>query len=88
VRQRRQPGRRWLPERRLILGVDGGFAAVSLALAGVQSRVAMGSRWHWEAAREHPPESQPPGQREHGDAPVLRFIPSLFLPVPQLAGDY
>jgi hypothetical protein len=55
--------RRWLPERRLVLGVDGGFAAVSLALACVKSRVAMVSRLRWDAALYHPPEPRPPGQR-------------------------
>jgi hypothetical protein len=55
--------RRWLPERRLVLVVDGGFAAVSLALACVKSRVAMVSRWRWDAALYHPPEPQPPGTR-------------------------
>jgi hypothetical protein len=33
VRQMRKQVRRWLPERRLVLVVDGGFAAVALALA-------------------------------------------------------
>jgi hypothetical protein len=63
VRQMSRPVRRWLPERRLVLGVDGGFAAVSLALAWVNSRVAMGSRVRWEAALDPPPEPQRPGQR-------------------------
>jgi hypothetical protein len=55
--------RRWLPGRRLVLVVDGGFAAVSLALACVQSRVAMVSRLRWDAALYHPPTPQPPGKR-------------------------
>ena len=50
VRQMRQHVRRWLPERRLVLVVDGGCAAVSLALAGVKSRVAIVSRLRGEAA--------------------------------------
>jgi len=50
VRQMSQQVRRGLPARRLVLVVDGGFAAVSLALACVKSRLAMGSRWRWEAA--------------------------------------
>src|SRR5262245_2555771 len=58
-----QQVRRWLPERRLVLVVDGGLAAVSLALACVKSRVAMVSRLRWDAALFHPPEPQPPGKR-------------------------
>jgi hypothetical protein len=50
VRQLRQPVRRWRPARRRVLVVDGGVAAVSWAWAWVQSRIAMGSRWRWEAA--------------------------------------
>jgi DDE superfamily endonuclease len=63
VRQMSQQVRRWLPERRLVLVVDGGFAAVSLALACVKSRMAMVSRLRWDAALYHPPEPQPPGKR-------------------------
>jgi hypothetical protein len=50
VRQMHRQVRRWLPERRLALVVDGGVAAVSLALACVNSRVAMVSRLRWEVA--------------------------------------
>jgi hypothetical protein len=63
VRQMSQQVRRWLPERRLVLVVDGGFAAVSLALACVKSRMAMVSRLRWDAALYHPPEPQRPGKR-------------------------
>ncbi len=63
VRQMTKQVRRWLPERRLVLVVDGGFAAVSLALACVKSRVAMVSRLRWDAALYHPPGPQPPGKR-------------------------
>jgi hypothetical protein len=63
VRQMSQQVRRWLPARRLVLVVDGGFAAVSLALAGVKSRMAMVSRLRWDAALYHPPEPQRPGKR-------------------------
>jgi hypothetical protein len=63
VRQLRRQVRRWLPERQLVLVVDGGFAAVSLALACVQSQVAMVSRLRWDAALYHPPGPQPPGKR-------------------------
>jgi hypothetical protein len=41
VRQPRQQVRRWLPKRRLVLGVDGGFAAVAVALACVKRQVIM-----------------------------------------------
>ena len=44
VRQMMTQVRRWLPGRRLVLVVDGGFAAVSLALACVQHHVTMVSR--------------------------------------------
>ena len=55
--------RRWLPGRPLVLVVDGGFAAVSLALACVKSQVTMVSRLRWDAALYHPPGPQPPGKR-------------------------
>jgi hypothetical protein len=44
VRQMMLQVRRWLPGRPLVLVVDGGFAAVSLALACGKSQVAMVSR--------------------------------------------
>jgi hypothetical protein len=55
--------RRWLPERRLILVTDGGFAAVELARACQQHRVAMICRLRLDAALYHPPGPQPPGKR-------------------------
>jgi hypothetical protein len=55
--------RRWLPGRRLVLVVDGGFAAVSLALACVTHQVVMVSRLRWDAALYHRPGPQPPGKR-------------------------
>jgi hypothetical protein len=58
-----QQVRRWLPGGRLVLVVDGGFAAVALALACVTQRVIMVSRLRWEAALYHPPGPQPPGKR-------------------------
>src|SRR5215475_666273 len=58
-----QQARRWLPGRRLVLVVDGGFAAVALALACVKNRVVMVSRLRWDAALCHPPGPQPPGKR-------------------------
>jgi hypothetical protein len=63
VRQMMQQVRRWRPGRRLVLVVDGGFAAVSLALAWVTQRVVMVSRLRWAAALSHPPGPQPPGNR-------------------------
>jgi hypothetical protein len=63
VRQMMKQVRRWLPGRRLILVVDGGFAAVSLALACVKHQVVMVSRLRWDAALYHPPAPQPPGKR-------------------------
>jgi hypothetical protein len=55
--------RRWLPGRRLVLVVDGGFAAVSLALAGIKRQVMMESRLRWEAALYHAPGPPPQGKR-------------------------
>src|SRR5918999_145334 len=63
VRQMIQQVRRWQPGRRLVLVVDGGFAAVSLVLACVKSQVVMVSRLRWDAALYHQPEPQPPGKR-------------------------
>jgi DDE superfamily endonuclease len=63
VRQMMQPVRRWLPGQQLVLVVDGGFAAVSLALACVTHHVVMVSRLRWDAALSHPPAPQPPGKR-------------------------
>jgi hypothetical protein len=55
--------RRWLPGRRVVLVVDGGFAAVALALACVTHHVVMVSRLRWDAALYHRPGPQPPGKR-------------------------
>jgi hypothetical protein len=63
VRQMMKQVRRWLPGRLLVLVVDGGFAAVSLALACVTHHVAMVSRLRWDAALYHPPLPQPQGKR-------------------------
>jgi hypothetical protein len=68
VRQMLTQVRRWVPDRRLVLVVDGGFAAVSLALACVKQHVTMASRLRWDAALYHPPGPQPPGKR--GPTPV------------------
>jgi hypothetical protein len=63
VRQMMKQVRRWLPGQRLVLVVDGGFAAVSLALACVTHHVVMVSRLRWDAALYHPPAPQPPSKR-------------------------
>jgi hypothetical protein len=63
VRQMMKQVRRWLPGRRLVVVVDGGFAAVSLAVACVKQQVVMVSRLRWDAALYHPPGLQPPGKR-------------------------
>jgi DDE superfamily endonuclease len=63
VRQMMKQVRRWLPGRQLVRVVDGGFAAVSLALACVKHQVIMVSRLRWDAALYHPPGPQPPGKR-------------------------
>jgi hypothetical protein len=55
--------RRWLPERELILVLDGGFAAVELARACRRHRVVMICRLRLDAALYHPPGPQPPSKR-------------------------
>jgi hypothetical protein len=63
VRQMMKQVRHWLPGRLLVLVVDGGFAAVSLALACAKHHVTMVSRLRWDAALYHSPAPQPPGKR-------------------------
>jgi hypothetical protein len=74
VRQMMKQVRRWLPEHRLVLVVDGGFAAVALALACVKNRVAMVSRLRWDAALDSPSKTAVPGhtraQTHQGEAPT------------------
>jgi hypothetical protein len=55
--------RRWLPERPLILVLDGGFAAVELVRACQRHQVTMISRLRFDAALYHPPGPHPPGKR-------------------------
>ncbi|MBV8235748.1 MAG: transposase [Acidimicrobiia bacterium] len=55
--------RRWLPERELILVLDGGFAAVDLARACQRFQVTMICRLRLDAALYHPPGPQAPGKR-------------------------
>jgi hypothetical protein len=59
VRQMMQQVRRWLPQRLLVLVVDGGFAAVALALACTASEVVMVSRLRLDAALYPPPGPRP-----------------------------
>ena len=47
--------RRWLPDRWLVLVVNGGFAVVSLALTWVKHQVTRVSRLRGDAAWPHPP---------------------------------
>src|SRR5712692_7692564 len=63
VRQMLKQVRRWLPERLLVLVVDGGFAAVALALACRESQVVMVSRLRLDAALYQPPVPQSPRKR-------------------------
>ena len=63
VRQMMKQVRRWLPQRLLVLVVDGGFAAVALALACQEQQVVMVARLRLDAALYHPPAPQPPGKR-------------------------
>jgi hypothetical protein len=55
--------RRWLPDRALILVVDGGFAAVELARACQRHRVTLICRLRLDAALYDPPGPQPPSKR-------------------------
>jgi len=55
--------RRWLPGRKLVLVVDGGFAAVALAASCVRREVTMVCRLRLDAAPYHPPRPQPASKR-------------------------
>ena len=63
VGQMMKQARRWLPKRLLVLVVDGGFAAVALALACRESQVVRVSRLRLDAALSHPPVLHPPSKR-------------------------
>ena len=63
VRQLLKQARRWLPERLMVLVVEGGFAAVALAQACVNTQVTMVSRLRLDAALYHPPVPPLPGKR-------------------------
>src|SRR5207253_48618 len=62
VRQMMKLVRRWLPDRIIVLVVDGGFAAVELALACVGQNVVMVSKMRMDAALYHKPGVQPKGK--------------------------
>jgi hypothetical protein len=62
-RQMIKQGRRWLPGQRLVFVVDGGLAAVSLALACVTTHRGMVSRLRWDAALFPRPGPPPSGKR-------------------------
>jgi hypothetical protein len=55
--------RRWLPGRKLVLIVDGGFAAVALAASCIHRNVTMVCRLRLDAALYHPPGPQPKSKR-------------------------
>ncbi|HZS05208.1 MAG TPA: transposase [Blastocatellia bacterium] len=57
--------RRWLPERAIVLVVDGGYAAIKLALlcAGEPTRVTLVTRLRLDASLYHRPGPQPAGKR-------------------------
>ncbi len=57
--------RRWLPQRALVLVVDGAFAAVKLALLCAEDavKVTLVTRLRMDARLYHPPAPQPKGKR-------------------------
>lgn len=55
--------RRWLPQRVLVLVVDGGFAAVKLALCCAAQDVTLVTRLRLDASLYHPPQPPPSGKR-------------------------
>jgi len=64
VRQMMKQVSRWLPTKMIVLVVDGGFAAVSLALACIgRPNVVMVSRMRMDAAIYHKPGKQPECKR-------------------------
>lgn len=63
VRQMAVQVRRWFPERRIVLVLDGGFAAVKLARACRRHRVALICRLRLDAGLYDRPGEQPAGKR-------------------------
>jgi hypothetical protein len=55
--------RRWVPDRTMVLVVDGGYAVADLALSCITSRVTMVSRLRMDARLFHEPGPQPAGKR-------------------------
>jgi len=55
--------RRWLPQRVIVLVVDGGFAAVKLALCCAAKDVTLVTRLRLDASLSHPPPPPPSGKR-------------------------
>ena len=55
---------RWMPERAKVLIVDGGYAAIKLALScGLLKNTALVMRFHWDAALYHPPTEKAKNRR-------------------------
>jgi hypothetical protein len=55
---------RWMPERAKVLVVDGGYAAIKLALTcALLKNTALVMRFHWDAALYHPPIEKPKDRR-------------------------
>jgi len=64
IRQMIKQVRRWLPQHRLVLIVDGGLASLGLGWSCVAIEATMVSRLRWDAALYHePPKRHPPGKR-------------------------
>jgi hypothetical protein len=63
VRQMMKVVRRWVPDRMVVLVLDGGFAAVALALACSGYGVVMVCRLRLDARLYHKPGPQPKGKR-------------------------
>jgi hypothetical protein len=63
VRQMARLVREWMPDRAIVLVLDGGFACVELALACAASDITMVSRLRLDARLFHPPSPQPKGKR-------------------------
>jgi DDE superfamily endonuclease len=56
--------RRWVPQRLIVLVVDGGYSAVKLALVCAQlPNVALVTRLRWDASLYHSPAPRAAGQR-------------------------
>ncbi len=55
---------RWMPERAKVLVVDGGYAAIKLALScALLKNTALVMRFHWDAVLYHPPTEKPKDRR-------------------------